>query len=74
MKDKIIDILEDHLEYLYGGQIIFKNEIPIIADRIASLNRNVISDAMDKLAMAVVNEKEVDVSIHVDALFKELNR
>ena len=35
--------------------------------------RNIISDAMDKLAMAVTNKGDVNVSDHVDALYVKLS-
>ena len=33
-REQIIEILEDHLEWLHENEIIFKNEIPLIADRL----------------------------------------
>ena len=36
--------------------------------------RDIISDAMDRLAMALVNEKTVDVCDHVDALYSKLSQ
>ena len=51
------------------------NQLPHPTPRVSGgeIKRNVISDAMDKLAMALVNEKSVDVSTHVDALLRQLN-
>ena len=53
-REQIVEILEDHLEWLHENEIIFKNEIPLIADR---LEQQPISEKrIQRIAKKVADE------------------
>ena len=55
-KAEIIEILEDHLEWLHENEIIFKDEIPLIADTLLQDEQWISVD--DRLPDEPYNESE----------------